>query len=236
MFNEKKYLADANEKFLGFDGDEYMDFDEGSIDLSADGGEAGAVPAQSPNPYSLIIENTAGSTATAVLFGRNTYLVGSTNYGSAASIVITPAYSNVSYVEVLQQSGDQPFISGLLRIQSSNSAQVTQMITVTTKDANGQQFSAPLITQNYFSSMQFQSGIIDVELNLTINANTYLSFSVLGSTSVTMTFFPAEKFNPARTVLGQSGIKRYGRPNVPTINAFERNTGGSRLLVAKKNA
>jgi hypothetical protein len=148
-----------------------------------------------------------------VLFGKNQYLL-TTNFGSAAGITVTPSQSNISYLELLQQSADQPFETSLIRIQSSVATQVTQNWSVTTKDANGQQATIPIIMSNYFSAYQQQSGIMDVPYSLRIDGNTQVSFPVQATTTVVVTFFPAAKTNNSRDLSGKSPVMQYGAPAV----------------------
>lgn len=228
-FNVAAYLHEAENEFSGFNGQEDMysfdnnDFEfnyDGNADLySADAAEAAAVaPApvrRSPSPYQIAITNTTGAPLNAIVFGKNIYLL-TANFGSAVGVTITPSQSTVTYLQLLQQSGDQPFETSLIRIQSTNTAQITQIINITSTDANGQQCTIPLITQSYFSANQFQAGILDIPYNLKVDGNTFLTYSVLGSTTVVMTFFPAEKANAARMLGGQrSTLQKYGTPQVP---------------------
>jgi hypothetical protein len=233
-FNIDAYLSDAEERFSGFDGfedfDGYDDFDgfDGYDDFDGFEGDgyydATGSAAKAPTPYQVTVTNTTGGTLAAVLFGKNSHLL-STNFGSAAGIDVTPAQSNVTYVELLQQSAEQPFETSLIRIQSSNASQVTQIITVTSKDANGQSCAVPIITQSYFSANQFQSGIIDVPHAVRVDGNTALGFNVLPNTSVTITLFPANKVNIAKALSGGKATTNYGRPTVaapvarPTVAA-----------------
>jgi hypothetical protein len=161
----------------------------------------------------LTVQNTTAGTLTVVLFGKNQFLL-STNFGSAVGLVVTPSQANVSYLELLQQSADQPFETSLLRVQSSNASQVTQILTVTVKDANGQSATLPIITQSYFSSYQQQSGILDIPYNLKVDANTSITSPILGNTTVTYTFFPAEKVNVAKGLAGKKPVQVYGNPQV----------------------
>ena len=231
-FNIDRYLSEAEEKFSGFDGDyddydfddmedEYDGFDdydmaEDMIDEdeweNASGGKS-AVSGKSPSPYQLTIVNTTAGTLTAIIFGKNKYLL-STNFGSATGLTVTPAQSNVSYLELLQQSAEQPFETSLIRVQSSNATQVTQILTVTVKDANGQSATLPIITQSYFSSYQQQSGILDVPYNLKVDGNTNVAFPVLAGATVTLTFFPSEKVNIAKGLAGKKPVQMYGNPQV----------------------
>jgi hypothetical protein len=218
-FNIDRYLDEAEERFSGFYGDDYDDFDgddfdlfEGEDDYSmATGGGIDMV--KSPSPYQVTVTNTTSGTLTLVLFGKNQYLL-STNFGSSVGLIVTPAQTNVSYLQLLQQSADQPFETSLLRVQSSNSTQITQILTVTITDANGQSATLPIITQSYFSSYQQQSGILDIPYQLKIDGNTSVTTPILANTTVTYTFFPAEKVNLAKGLAGKPAVQMYGNPQV----------------------
>ena len=221
-FNIDRYLDEAEERFSGFYGDDYDDFlgddfdlFEGEDDLmsysSAEGG--GINMLKTPAPYQLLVQNTTAGTLNLVMFGYNQFLL-STNFGSSVGLTVTPAQSNVSYLQLLTQSSSQPFETSLIRIQSSNASQVTQIITVTVSDANGQSATLPIITQSYFSSYQQQSGILDVPYSVKIDGNTSLTSSILTNTTVTYTFFPAEKVNVAKGLGGQGAVQVYGNPQV----------------------
>ena len=218
-FDIDRYLDEAETRFSGFDGMDYDDFEledyegfDGDGDYSmATGGGVNMLKA--PSPYQITVQNTTAGTLTAVMFGKNQFLL-STNFGSAVGIVVTPAQANVTYIELLQQSADQPFETSLLRVQSSNAVQVTQILTVTVKDANGQSATLPIITQSYFSSYQQQSGILDIPYNLKIDGNTSVTSPILANTTVTYTFFPAEKVNVSKGLAGKKPVQIYGNPQV----------------------
>jgi len=221
-FNIDRYLDEAEERFSGFYGDDYDDFIgddfdlfEGEDDLmeysNATGG--GINMLKTPAPYQVLVQNTTAGSLNLVLFGYNQFLL-STNFGSSVGLVVTPAQSNVSYLQLLTQSTSQPFETSLIRVQSSNATQVTQIITVTVTDANGQSATLPNITQSYFSSYQQQSGILDVPYQVKIDGNTSLTSVILANTTVTYTFFPAEKVNVAKGLGGQGAVQVYGNPQV----------------------
>jgi hypothetical protein len=244
-FNIDAYLREAEERFSGFDGDMsdfdgYDDFD-GFDGYGADGEDdfsmaAGVV--KTATPYQVTVTNSTAGTLNAVLFGKNSHLL-SANFGSAAGIVVSPAQSNVTYVELLQQSAEQPFETSLIRIQSQNTAQITQIITVTSKDANGQSCTVPIITQSYFSANQFQAGILDVPHAVRIDGNTSLGFPVMANTAVVFTLFPASKVNTAAVLSGKSATTSYARPTVggaarPSVKATNRGLAGRRSLGLKR--
>jgi hypothetical protein len=177
-------------------------------------GGATAVPAKQPTPYQVNVTNTTAGTLTVNLFGLNSFLL-TANFGSSTGVTVTPAQSNVSYLELLQQSASQPFETSLIRVQTSNASQITQILTLTSKDANGQLCQIPIITQSYFSANQFQSTILDIPYPVKIDGNTFLTFPILANTTATYTFFPAEKVNVARNLNGQDQQQVYANPAVP---------------------
>ena len=220
-FNIDRYLDEAEERFSGFYGDDYDDFISDDFDLfegddlmSYSNATAGGIDMlKTPAPYQVLVQNTTAGSLTLVMFGYNQFLL-STNFGSSVGLVVTPAQTNVSYLQLLTQSSNQPFETSLIRVQSSNATQVTQIITVTVTDANGQSATLPIITQSYFSSYQQQSGILDVPYSVKIDGNTSLTSSILANTTVTYTFFPAEKVNVAKGLAGQGAVQVYGNPQV----------------------
>jgi hypothetical protein len=231
--NIDRYISMAEENFSGFDG--YSPFPEGTLDLSMEGeygangdygdyyyanGNMGAapmaatVPAKQPTPYQVNVTNTTPNPLTVVLFGLNTFLL-TPNFGTSVGVIVTPAQVNVSYLELLNQSASQPFETSLIRIQTSSPSQLTQILTVTSKDANGQLCQIPIITQSYFSANQFQSTILDVPYPVKIDGNTFVTFSILGNTTATYTFFPSEKINQSRILGNGSSLQQYSAPAVP---------------------
>lgn len=217
-FNVAGYLADAERAYSNANGHAYMDFStQSDVFLGADGSGApcanGPIIGKKPNPYQLNISNTTGGNLTCILFGHNYYLL-TANFGSATGITVTPSTTAVNYLTLLTQSASQPFETSLIRVRSSNTSQVTQQIGLTSVDANGQQLTIPIIVENYFSANQYQSTIVDIEYNMRLDGNTWLSFTVLANTSLTMTFFPASKANVAHVLSGAPALQQYAAPAV----------------------
>ena len=222
-FNIDRYLNEAEERFSGFYGEDYDDFNGDDFDLFEGDGDdmysysnatgGGVDMLKTPAPYQLTVVNTTAGNLTLVMFGQNQFLL-STNFGSSVGLSVTPAQTNVSYLQLLQQSASQPFETSLLRVQSTNASQVTQILTVTVTDANGQSATLPIITQSYFSSYQQQSGILDIPYQVKIDGNTSITSTILANTTVTYTYFPAEKVNTAKGLAGQGAVQVYGNPQV----------------------
>jgi len=218
--NIDAYLAEVNQAFSGVDATPYNVGYEGDLGFSGANGVAmvAAPRAVTPSPYQISVSNTTAGILTLVLFGKNQYLL-STNFGSAAGLTITPSQVNVSYLQLLNQSAEQPFETSLIRVQADNNSQVTQILTITSTDANGQTCTVPVITQSYFSANQFQAGIVDVPYAITIDGNTSITTPILGGVTATYTFFPAEKVNTSKVLRGRSGqaLTQYAAPTVPIV-------------------
>jgi len=217
--NIDQYLDFVDENYSGMYGLESNSYMPQDLDFSgADGVASEMPPAVSPSPYQISVQNTTGGVLTVTLFGKNKYLQ-TVNYGSGIGLIVTPSQANVSYIQLLNQSAEQPFETSLIRVQSTNAAQVTQILTVESTDANGQTCTVPVITQSYFSANQFQAGIVDVPYAVTIDGNTNIQSPVLANTTVIYTLFPAEKVNPSRALRGRAGnpLKQYAAPSVPII-------------------
>ena len=215
--NINAYLAEVDGNFSGFDGfGGNSDVNNYGGDINFSGGVEADMPrATSPTPYQVSVVNSTAGTLTMVLFGRNKNSQ-LTNFGSDVGITVTPSQTNVSYIQLLQQSAEQPFETSLIRVQSTNTAQVTNTLTVTSTDANGQTCSTPVIIQSHFSAYQFQGTIVDVPVRLRVDANTEIASLVFANTTVIYTFFPAEKVNPSRALrAGVGAVKAYGSPQVP---------------------
>ncbi len=167
-----------------------------------------------PSPYVVCIENTSEKKANAIIFGRNKRLL-SDNFGSDESINISNV--NGSYLQLLNQSASQPFETNLIRIFSENESQVKNAMSYESSDANGQSCIVPLIIEKYFNPSQAHYNIIDASLELKIDGNTELSYTVNPKTKVTLSFRPQQKINISMA-LGNNDILYLWNSNL--INKF----------------
>ncbi len=223
-FDISKYLDQAEEQFSGFDdysseisaeGDmvsAYSGEYEDEFYESANGG--GVAMAGSPNPYSLTIVNSTAGTLTARIFGYNRFQQ-STNFGSDVGLVLTPQ-AGISYIELISQVAEQPYATQTIRLQSTNSSQVQQVLTVSKRDAAGETYTKPIYSQNYISPYQEQSGTVDIPYAVTVDGNTTIEVDILASATLTITFFPADKVKISEQLRGKSAVKVYGRPRMAT--------------------
>jgi hypothetical protein len=224
----KKYLQNAknfaNEKYvnaIGFDyfagGDQFFDAD-GS---GAPAPDAGGVPSmgqmRTSQPYIITVSNaSATSTSNFDVLGAYQYL-GSGTFTSGSltlgNIVISSAISNITYQEFLYQSMNSPFSVGLTYIESisGSSTQVSQTLTLNTRDANGNQALKTLVPT--IDPYQQQSGIVALNQLYDIDGFTKITITtVLPSVVFRMHFYPRANLNVARGLRGNQVASDFGSP------------------------
>lgn len=193
------YIA-GTEAMSGFDSyDSYEgdmsffdDGDDSSFDdfsMSSASGNQGAISVS--DPYVIQYDNTAVTDVTAILFGYNDYSL-VTNYGNAASVTITNLQGG-TYGRLIAQSNNKFFKIGKWRFQATGSnaaSQLAQTLTINQVDANGKQYSTPLNLSIMRDAYQQQSDIIDVTKPVTVDGNTYITFTLKASTVFVISMFP----------------------------------------------
>lgn len=230
MSNIRQYLNQArngaHERFMNADGfiDDDLQFTAGDDFMGANGQSdpnMGYSPAPKSQPYIVTISNASAATISNFdVLGAYTYLGQFASSFTAGSLTISgvsiqSAFSNVTYQEFLNQSAFSPFSVGetYLFSVSGSSAQVTQPITVNTRDANGNQALKNLIPtidpyQNQLTAMSLKQPYrIDGYTKLTIS-------SILPSVVFQVHFYPADNINVARGLSGRSVSRQYGSPGI----------------------
>ena len=168
-----------------FDNDDmsYFDNDEMSYASGAPGAHSALA-----DPYVIQYVNGGTSDVTATLFGYNDNF-NATNFGNPSIITITNLQGG-TYGRMIAQSNNKFFKIGKWRFQSSTSAQLTQTFSLTHVDANGKTYSTPLNLSIEKDAYQFQTDILDVTKVLTIDGNTYLTFTLKASATLVISMWP----------------------------------------------
>ena len=222
----KKYLQNARNQAqethlnaIGFEnfagGDQFFD---------ADGPDAGAAQAsmgamRTSQPYIIQISNASATSVNNFdVLGAYQYLgTGTFSNGSlvVGNVTISSAISNVTYQEFLYQTMNSPFSVGLTYIESvsGSTTQVTQALTLNTRDANGNQALKTLVPT--IDPYQQQSSIVALNQLYRIDGYTKLTIaSVLPSVVFRVHFYPADNINIARGLEGRPASAQYGSPNI----------------------
>jgi hypothetical protein len=206
----KKVYFDKKKEATEKDPHELTKKIESDADLSA---EYFTESLRRSSPYQVMIKNTTDKDLLCTLFGFGQNIL-TKNFGSDDGIEVIPSQSNVTYLELLCQSAFKPFETSLIIIQSKNINQISKIITITSKDANGQLCQIPLITQSYLDpkellKVETETKEVEIPYGVTIDCNTNLQLSVLANTELVFTMF----YNITR-LFGDNDIKvNYAKPN-----------------------
>lgn len=222
MKNANQYIADArrrasSDKHLNFvDEPNNMGF-ASQPGFNATGGNSGNV--KKSQPYAIIVSSASGAAVQNFdVLGAYEYIndAGFNAAGSlvVGSITISSAIPGVNYRQLLYQSMNNPFTVGLTYLScASPVAQVNEIFTITTQDANGMLLSIPIVPS--VDPYQQQDGINVVNQEYRIDGFTKLTFAnILANAVLTIRLFPADNLNPARVLSGAAATKAYGNPGV----------------------
>lgn len=228
----KKYLQNARnfaqEKHLNYAGGWDFTADaEGGTFFPADGEPAPAAPApqnmRTSQPYIITVSNaSATSTSNFDVLGAYQYLqnagfsAGSLTVGN---VTISSAISNITYQEFLYQSMNSPFSVGMTYVESvsGSATQVTQTLTLNTRDANGNQALKTLVPT--IDPYQFQTGIVVLNQPYDIDGFTKITIStILPSVVFRIHFYPKANLNIARGLKGTQVSAEYAGPGVVKSN------------------
>lgn len=200
----------ANENFSNYDG--WSNFNDAYN--YADGGSEGT--ALSSLPFVINISNSTTADVSSVTF-LNANLAGNASapaFGNAAAITITMD-GTVTYAEFLQDIKSSPFKVGQVYLQSANANQPFKTLTIVNREANGRKVELPINPR--LDPMQNQAGVSIVRTEFTVDAFTSITTTILGSATLTVSLYPKEQINVARSLSGQTVAKAYSKPNLSQL-------------------
>jgi hypothetical protein len=210
--NNHNYFADAYDYANNYSNANGWSGFTDQYNYAGGAGHSNANPADSL-PYVFNIANsTTDDVSSVVILGANQNTVGATNFGNAAAITITMASGAVTYQQFLENLKSQPFKTGLMHLQSSNTSQPFQVLTFTELQANGTSTTwpvTPLLDPN-----QNQAGVTIVKNQFTVDAWTQISTTILASATLTMRIFPMQELNVARAISSRPVEKDYNAPDL----------------------
>lgn len=196
-----------------FDNDDMSYFDNDDMSYATGAPNASATVSQ---PYVVQLTNTIASDVQAVLFGYNDYS-GSTNYGNPATTTITTLQGG-TYNRLFTQSQNKAFKIGKWRFQSSTSSQIQQTVTINHVDANGNTYTSPLNLSVEKDAYQQQSDFVDVVRPVTVDGNTYLTFTLIASATIVISMYPIEVLSSKAKLNGGAQLNRARAPRLSGRN------------------
>lgn len=195
-----------------FDNDDMSYFDNDDMSY-ASGPNASSMVS---DPYVIQYVNTTTAAVTAVLFGFNDYSIAS-NFGNPAAVVITNLQGG-TYGRLLTQSNNKAFKIGKFRFQSTTASQLSQTLQLNHVDANGKQYSTPLNLSIARDAYQQQSDILDVTKPVTVDGNTYVTFTLQGSTTFVISMFPVTVMSSKAALNGGRSLNMSRAPRLSGKN------------------
>jgi hypothetical protein len=213
--------ADGDDSFFDdsdFDGDYAFDGDQMSYadDMSyAGGSRAQAVS----DPYVIQYDNTALVPVTAILFGYNDYF-NQPNFGNPVLTIITNLQTGTiaGYGRMIAQSNNKFFKLGKWRFQCSTPAQLQITLNINHVDANGKTYTSPLNLSIMRDAYQQQPDIIDVTKPVTIDGNTFITFTLLAGSVFTISMFPVSVISGKAKLNGGASLNSARAPRLSGKN------------------
>lgn len=196
-----------------FDDDDMSYFDDD--DMSYATGAPNASSAVS-DPYVIQYVNTTAGNLTAILFGYNDNF-GAANFGNPAGITITNLQGG-TYGRLIAQSNNKFFKIGKWRFQSASAAQLQQTLQLTHVDANGKQYVSPLNLSIMRDAYQQQPDIIDVTKPVTVDGNTFASFTLIAGATMVISMFPVSVISGKAELNGGALLNRARAPRLSGKN------------------
>lgn len=152
--------------------------------------------------YSIDFENPTDKPLKCVLFGCNDNLL-RPNFGSDNGIIVNASQKDVSYIMALQQSSSVPIKTKMIKIVSDNVKQLSSVLNITSKDANGQMAQIPIVTNSFMTNDI--KNVLPISYPVIIDGGTSISFYVEPNTKGTMLFY-SDKTKPSDNSINEKEI------------------------------
>lgn len=201
--------------YADFDGDDMDSFDGDNMSYASGMNKSVAVS----DPYVIQYLNADVVGVTAFLFGYNDFF-NVPNFGNPALTTVTNLQTGTvaGYGRFIAQTQNKAFKIGKWRFQCTNPAQLQVTLNITHVDANGKQYTSPLNLSIMRDAYQQQADIIDVTKQVTVDGNTFISFSLLALTTLTISMFPVELISAKAKLNGGTAINSARAPRLSGKN------------------
>jgi hypothetical protein len=203
----------ANENYSNYSGSEWNNFVDAYA--YADGGAEQDIASSLPFVININNSTTADVSSVVVLNANTAGNASAPAYGNNSAITITMDNGDITYAEFLQDIKSSPFKVGQIYLQSANASQPFKALTIKHRESNGIVRSIPVSPR--VDPMQNQSGVTIVKYQFPVNAYTSITTTILASATLTMSLYPSEQINVARSLSGQDVTKAYARPSLSQL-------------------
>ena len=172
-------------------------------------------------PYIINIANGNVGSTNYVLFGSAANRTSAT-FGEPAGIVVTYGLAGYTYAQLLADSESKPFTVGRIRLDDTTAggatANLTAPLTVAKTSSEGTLFQSPLTP--YTALNQFITSAIEIPCNFEVDSDTSINGSLIGSSSVRFSIFPAMRASQTRVLNHKPDLKGFGRPQIGAIQTI----------------
>lgn len=219
----KRYLHDTGDAFQHAEGGFFSapDYAEG-VDY-ATGQEVHQMAAHAKvdvsRPYIVLVQNGNGILTNYVLFGSSQNRTSAT-FGNPAGISVTYGLAGYTYTQLLADTEAKPFTLGRIRIDllDTNTANLTSPLSVIKTSSEGTVFQSPLTP--YTALNQFITSAIEIPCNFEIDGDTSVQGSLVATSGIRVSFFPAHRVSPTRLLNKKPELKGLGRPQIGAIQTI----------------
>jgi len=113
----------------------------------------------------------------------------------------------IPYSAFLQSIKSQPFRFNKVYIQSNNSQQLTQTMRFIYANSFGN-IKTDIVSPK-LDPMQNQSTVLMQSAEMVVDGYSSVRFTLLGNTTVTLSFYPSQELNLANNLIGEDAIQKY---------------------------
>jgi hypothetical protein len=195
-----------------FDGDDMSFFDGDEMSYAT-----GSKPMMISDPYVISYQNTNIVPSSCILFGYNDWFGNAPQYGNPAGVVLTNLQGG-TYGRLLAQSNNKFFKIGKWRFQSANLTNLQTTLNINHVDANGKTYSSPLNLSIMKDAYQQQSDIIDVTKPVTVDGNTFITFTLQASSTLVISMFPIAVISGKAKLNGGTSVNSARAPRLSGKN------------------
>lgn len=215
MNNLRKYFSEkrnaVNEEFAQSNWD-YADerFGNANDKFGYANSNSGAPVSQ---PYIINISNTTTVDVANVDLLEAYTNISTANQGISTYLSVSMGIAGVTYLQFLYQTMNKPFNVAMMYVQSTTNAQATETVTVTMKDATGNQITKPMVA--IVEPYQFQQAMVVHRVPFRVDGYTQLRLAkVYASLTVKLYLYPDKIIDVGRAASDHGVKKELGSPQI----------------------
>lgn len=180
--------------------------------MNADASINAGVGASEPLNFQVANGGTTNISDVVLLGAYENTATGVPNYGNDANITITMDNAGTTYAMYLESLKAQYFSVGQIYLSSSNSSQLTKTLTVQYRESQGKTTQLPIFPK--LDPMQNLTTALNVWTQFPVDGYTKISFTVLASTTVTISLYPMAVIDQANQLVGKASQTAFRAPNL----------------------